>query len=98
MKKLVIAVGLLAVGATTASAQYAAGRPSYDPRPSATWRRDAFPYEQRHHSLCQEKAWRLRWYERRAGADGRFSWSERRELAALRRDLDRTCNRFRWNG
>jgi hypothetical protein len=84
MKKFVIAIGLLAVGATAASAQ--------------GWRRDLFPYEQRHHSVCQDKAQRLHRHERRAAADGRLSRWELEDIAALRRDLDRTCGRFRWRG
>jgi hypothetical protein len=93
MKKLLIAASLLAVGATSAVAQFGPG-----PGPRPEWRRDAFPYEQRRHSICQEKAWRLHSYERRAAADGRLSWNERRNLSALQNDLDRTCGRFRWRG
>lgn len=86
MKKLLIAAGLLAIGATTASAQ------------APMWRKDLYPYPERHHRMCQDKAHRLWDYERRASADGRLSWSERRTIAALRRDLDSTCGRYRWRG
>ncbi len=76
-----------------------ARRSVFAPLPSVTvWNRGAFPYEARYHDSCQRKAWRLNWFERRAGSDGVFTWSERRELASLRRDLDRTCGGWRWRG
>jgi hypothetical protein len=56
----------------------------------------AFPYQARYHDTCQRKAWRLRWFERQAGADGYFTWSERNELRALRRDVRATCGDWRW--
>ena len=88
MKSLIIAASLIVVGATSAAAQYA-------PRP---WTRDAHPYAQRHHGVCQKKAWDLNQYERRAASDGRITGYERRNIAALQRDLDRTCGRYRWRG
>ena len=54
MKILIAAAALLAVGATTASAQY------------APYRRDHHRYEDRHHAECQHKAMRLHDFERRA--------------------------------
>lgn len=86
MKKIVLAAALVVLGATGASAQH------------ATWRRGDHPYAERHHSVCQMKARQLHDYERRAAADGRLSWRERRTVDSLRRDLDRTCGRFRWRG
>jgi hypothetical protein len=97
MKKLALAVGLLACGVADASAQSVTLRFGPQP-PPPVWSRDAFPYESRRHDICQRKAWRLREYERYASADGRLSWRERRELASLRSDLDRTCGRVRWRG
>ncbi len=88
MHRLVLSVGLLAVAATAANAQFSPPR----------WEKEKFPYAQRHHSVCQEKARRLFDYERRASADGRLSRSERATMDVLRRDLDRTCGRFRWRG
>ena len=88
MRALIIAAGLLAVTANSASAQFA-------PRP---WSRAEHPYEQRYHSVCQEKANRLHDYERRAARDGRIDRHERQTIQALQYDLDRTCGRYRWHG
>lgn len=88
MKSLIVAVGLLAATATTAAAQFA-------PPP---WARDSHPYAQRHHRVCQDKAFRLHDFERRAARDGHVSFRERRIMRELRYDLDRTCGRFRWRG
>lgn len=87
MKKFVIAAGLLAVAATAAGAQDGRG-----------WEKGRFPYAQKNHSVCQDKARRLHGFEARAKADGRLTRSERNTMALLQRDLDRTCGRFRWNG
>lgn len=103
MKKLVVAAGLVAACAAAAPA-YAQGvrvgpggvTVYTAPPPPPVWRRDHFPYEARHHVVCQKKAHRLHWFERRSVADGRLSWWERREIASLRRDLDRTCRGWRW--
>ena len=86
MKKIIMAAGLLTIAATAVSAQ---GLPR--------WEKDKFPYAQRQHSVCQDKARRLHDFERRASSDGRLSRSERNTMAALQRDLDRSCGRFRWN-
>jgi hypothetical protein len=94
MKSLILAAAALLVGATSASAQFFPGPPPGH----APWARDRYPYVERHHSVCQEKAWRLRSYERRATADGRFDRREREIMRRLRWDLDRTCGRFRWHG
>lgn len=83
MKSVLIAVGLLVVGVTGASAQYGG------------WQRGVHPYEARHHSVCQDKAQRLHSYERRAASDGRLSWRERRIVDSLRSDLRRTCGGWR---
>lgn len=86
MKILLAAAGVFAVCAasTAASAQ--------------EWRRDRYPYEMRHHQMCQYKARQLFDYERRAARDGRIDRRERDTIRDLRRDLDRDCGRFRWRG
>lgn len=94
MKAIVIAASLLVAGASSALAQFAPPPPP----PPAPWSKGAFPYAERNHRVCMDKAWRLRSYERAAAADGRFSFRERRIMESLRRDLDRTCGRFRWRG
>lgn len=86
MKTLIIAAGLIGLGATTASAQY---------RP---WHRDHHPYAREHHHMCQDKADRLHRFERRAARDGRISRDERILMRDLERDLDRSCGRYRWRG
>jgi hypothetical protein len=94
MKKLALVAGLLAVGAVEASAQSVTFR--VGPQPQVpTWKRDAFPYEARRHDRCQKQAWRLREYQRFAASDGRVTWRERREIASLQNELDRTCARYR---
>lgn len=84
MKSLLAAVGLIAVCSTAATAQ--------------EWRRDLYPYEQRHHAVCQAKAHRLHEFEIRAARDGRIDRREREIIRELQRDLDRDCGRFRWRG
>ena len=84
MKTIVLAAGLLAAGTAVASAE--------------PWNRGRYPYEERHHSVCQEKAHRLHAFERRAASDGRISHREREIMHELARDLDRTCGRYRWHG
>ena len=86
MKALIIAAGLIAVGVTSASSQY------------NPWVREQYPYARRHHNVCQDKAQRLSAFERRAVADRQLTFQERRTIRALRRDLDRTCGRYRWRG
>ena len=88
MKSLMIAAGLIVAGATAASAQFA----------SPPWARAEHPYAERHHASCQEKAFRLHNYERRAARDGHIDRRERMTIEALRHDLDRTCGRFRYRG
>jgi hypothetical protein len=97
MKKLALVAGLLAVGAVDASAQSVTFRAGPQP-PPPRYERNAFPYEARRHDICQRKAWRLNQFERAAAADGRLSRSERREIADLQVDLDRTCGKFRYRG
>lgn len=83
MKALLIAAGLLAVGATTASAYEG-------------WNKDHHPYERRHHSVCMDKAERLHRYEARSARDGHLSRDELRTIEALKRDLGHTCGGWRW--
>jgi hypothetical protein len=87
MKYLVLAASLLAVGTTSASAQYGG------------WSRDVHPYAQRNHNVCQSKAIRLHDYENRAlRNDGRLDRRERATIEALKNDLDRSCGRHRHRG
>jgi hypothetical protein len=86
MTTLLLAAGLLATGMTAASAQY------------APYSRNAFPYAQKYHSVCQQKSHRLHDFERRAASDGRISRSERATMAGLKRDLARTCGGYRFRG
>ena len=88
MKSIMIAAGLLVVGATAASAQFAV----------SPWSRSSHPYAERHHATCQDKAFRLHQYEIRSARDGRIDRRERMTIEALRSDLDRTCGRFRHRG
>jgi hypothetical protein len=88
MKKILVAVGMLAVTATAASAQFG-------PSP---YNRDIHRYDQRHHAVCQDKAMRLHQFERRAAADGRLDRREREIIRGLERDLARTCGGFRHRG
>jgi hypothetical protein len=70
--------------------------PVFAPLPRVQVWTPSFPYQARYHDTCQRKAWRLRWFERRAAADGYYSPGERAEMSALRRDLRRTCGDWRW--
>jgi uncharacterized membrane protein YebE (DUF533 family) len=88
MKFVLATVGLLAITATSASAQYGYGG----------YQRGFHPYQERHHSLCQRKAMILRNYERRAASDGRIDRRERNEIGELQRDLARTCGGYRHHG
>ena len=87
MKSLVLAASILAVSATASFAQ------GYAP-----WGPGRFPYAERHHNICQEKAQRLHMFERRAASDGRIDRREQRIIAELRYDLNRTCGGFRHRG
>ena len=86
MKSLIIAAGIVAAGASVASAQY------------APYIKGTHPYEARHHSICQEKAIRLYGFEHRAAADGKITHREREIIRELQHDLDRTCGRYRHHG
>ena len=86
MKALIIAASLIALGATSATAQF------------NPWVRGQYPYAQRYHNVCQDKAQRLHAFESRAMADRQLTFQERREIRFLQRDLDRTCGRYRWRG
>lgn len=68
------------------------------PPPPPVWSRGAFPYAERHHKTCHQKAWRLRWFERRSAADGVLTYREQAEIRALRRDLRQTCGGWSWRG
>jgi uncharacterized membrane protein YebE (DUF533 family) len=82
MKALIVAAGLLALGASSASAYEG-------------WNKERHPYAQKHHTVCQDKAERLHRYEARSARDGRLSRDELRTIDALKRDLRRTCGGFR---
>ncbi|MFM9940168.1 MAG: hypothetical protein ACKVP7_11820 [Hyphomicrobiaceae bacterium] len=97
IKKLGIAACLLVAGIGSASAQSVTLRIGPTP-PPPVWNKGTHPYAQRHHGVCHNKSWRLHQYERYAASDGRVSGRERREIEALRRDLDRSCGRHRWRG
>ena len=87
MKKLIIAAGLLTMLTAAASAQ-----------PVPPWEKGRHPYARERHAVCFDKARRLHRFENRATSDGRVSRSERAEIGYLKRDLDRTCGRYRWRG
>lgn len=93
-KKLGLAAVLLVAGVGAAAAQSITLR--LGPQPPAPGWGPSYPYARHHHDVCQRKAWRLHQYERHAAADGRLSRHERAEIGELRRDLDRTCGRYRW--
>ena len=77
---LALTAALVSLGAVTAQAG-----------PYDRWERDRFPYEARHHAVCQAKAHRLFELERRA--DDRRDF---RVVEQLRHDLRETCGGFRW--
>jgi hypothetical protein len=86
MKLLALTSALITIGAVSAHA---------DPE---RWEHGRFPYEARHHHVCQEKAERLHHFERRASADGRIDHREREIIERLRHDLRETCGGYRWRG
>ena len=86
MKRWLLAAGFIAAAVSGATAQY------------APYSRTEFPYAQKYHTVCQEKAHRLFEFEKRAGADGRISVSERGTMRSLERDLARTCGGYRFHG
>jgi hypothetical protein len=98
MKIMLAAIGLLAVTATSASAQFGPGPFRGPPPPAPGYDRGIHPYEGRHHRSCQEKSWRLHQFERRAAADGRLDRRERAIIADLERDLRITCGGHRHRG
>ncbi len=99
MKIMLAAIGLLAVTATTASAQFGPGPFRGGPPPSPPgYDRGIHPYQGRNHRVCQEKSFRLHQFERRAAADGRLDRRERWIMRDLERDLARTCGGFRHRG
>ena len=85
MKTLIAAAALLAVGASVASAQ------------DGRWRRDFYPYEERHHQHCQDLA-RQVWAMERDVAAGRSSHNERITLINRKTELDRRCGGWRYRG
>ena len=60
------------------------------------WNKAGYPYARKHHRVCQEKAIRLWRFERSATADHKLTKGEVILVAALKRDLDRTCGRYRY--
>jgi hypothetical protein len=82
MKSLIVAFALTTVGATGVSAQL------------VPWSYDKFPYEERFHKVCLEKAHHL--------YDLKKLWrptvNERAAISNLEYDLDITCKRYRWRG
>jgi hypothetical protein len=66
--------------------------------PVVVFNKSEHRYSQRNHRVCQEKSHRLHSYERHAADDGYLSGRERRTIAALKSDLDRTCGGHRWGG
>ena len=62
---------------------------------AAEWRKGAFPYAKQHHRVCQAKAIRLWRFERRAVSDHKLTKGELALVIALKRDLDKTCGRYR---
>ena len=82
MKALIVAAGLLALGASSASAYEG-------------WNKDKYPYAQKYHSVCQDKAERLHKFEARSVRDGKITRDEARTIEALKRDLGRTCGGYR---
>jgi hypothetical protein len=64
--------------------------------PVVAWNKSEHRYSQRNHRICQEKAHNLHSFERHAADDGFLSPRERRTIAALKSDLDRTCGGHRW--
>ncbi len=88
MKSVFVAAAVIVLSATGAAAQYS-------PQP---WTKGSHPYGQQHHASCQQKAIQLHRYENRAASDGVLTRSERQNIVALKRDLDRTCGRYRWRG
>jgi hypothetical protein len=96
MKLAILAASLLAFGATAVSAQ---GRYAPPPLPTApVWSKDSHSYPQSRHRTCQQKAWNLHNYEKRAASDGRVDRRERDIIRGLERDLNSSCGRHRWNG
>ncbi len=82
MKSLIVALALTTAGSTGASAQI------------EPWSRETFPYEERYHTVCQQKAQRL--------IDLQKLWrptvAERAAISNLEYDLDTECKRYRKRG
>jgi hypothetical protein len=66
--------------------------------PVVAFNRGEHRYPQRNHRVCQQKSHQLHSYERHAADDGYLSGRERRTIASLKSDLDRTCGGHRWGG
>lgn len=82
MKALLVAVGLVVAGTAVASA---------NPWDRGRGHRDGY---RNLSSVCREKADHLRSYERRAYY-GRLTHRDREVMAALERDLETHCDRYR---
>lgn len=85
MKLLIAAVGFLTLGVSAASAQYA-----YRP-----YLRSEHPYEERHHSFCQERARQVYAMER-VIAEGRSDHKFRERFSSLATDMRARCGRYRY--
>ena len=85
MKTTILAVGLLAAGMAAASAQ------------AYQYSRGAFPYDERHHAVCQKKAEQLKVLEHRGKGGAPLSAHEVRTVTLLKKDLDRGCGGYRRN-
>lgn len=62
------------------------------------WRKGDHPYAEQHHRECQDKAICLWRFERSVTADHTLSKGELILVAALKRELDNTCGRYRYRG
>ena len=83
LKTTILAVGLLAAGITAASAQ------AYQYKPGA------FPYDERHHAVCQKKAVQLNGLEHRGKGAAPLTAHDVRTVTLLKKDLDRGCGGYR---
>jgi len=101
MKRLLIMVGLMALGAAEANAQFWGWGAPPPPPPSPYWGappgpppgwryRTAFSY-------CEQKARQLHEFEWRTTQDGRVTKDERRWINALRSELAAKCGGGRWH-
>ena len=83
MKTTIVTLGLLAAGIAVASAQ----EYKYSP--------GAFPYDERHHAVCQKKATQLYALEHRGKGAAPLTDHDRRLVSLLQKDLNRGCGGYR---